>query len=67
MSGDTRDKGTGAIDLRTSSNISLFCWLEGGEGDIIRVEAVDRVKGNGRSPPHTASWAENTIMTECTL
>jgi hypothetical protein len=25
-----------------------------------------RLKGCGRAPPPSASWAENTIMTECT-
>jgi hypothetical protein len=27
---------------------------------------VDRVKGDGHGPPPAASWAKNTILTECT-
>ncbi len=35
-------------------------------GDVTRVEGVDRVKGGGWAPLPSASWAENTIMIECT-
>ncbi len=30
------------------------------------MEGVDRMNGDGRAPPPSASWAKNTIMTECT-
>jgi hypothetical protein len=42
------------------------CWGERGGGDVTRVEGVDRVNGGGRAPPPSASWAKNSIMTECT-
>jgi hypothetical protein len=36
-----------------------------GGGDVTRVVRVDREKGGGRTPPHSASCAQYTIMTEC--
>ncbi len=34
-------------------------------GDVTRVVRVDREKGGGRTPPHSACCAKNTIMTAC--
>jgi hypothetical protein len=46
-----------------------FLWLDlpggGGEGDVILVEGVDRVKGGGRASPTHTKLGRNTIMTEC--
>ncbi len=44
-----------------------FSWGEGGRGDVTLVEGEKRVKGGGRAPLPSASWAKNTIMTECTV
>ncbi len=54
------------IDLSTGSFISLVLLRRGCRGGArFRVERVDRVKGVGEHPLPSASWAENTIMTEC--
>jgi hypothetical protein len=52
---------------------SIYPSLAGGEGgggdgvgDVTRVERVNKVKKEGHGLPSSASWAENTIMTECT-
>jgi hypothetical protein len=37
----------------------------GGEGDVTRLEGVDKVTESGEHPPPSAGWVENTIMTEC--
>ncbi len=53
----TGTDSTGGILL-----LLYFCWGGGGGGDVTR---VDRIKGGG-CVLCSASWAENTIMTECT-
>jgi hypothetical protein len=57
--GGLREKVREAIDLHTGSFVS-----RGVEGR--RNSSGGGVKGGGRGPSPAASWAENTIMTECT-
>jgi hypothetical protein len=53
--------------LNTDSFISLVLLWRGGGGEVLvtQVEEGYRLKGCGRATPPSASWAENTIMTEC--
>ncbi len=74
-----REKGRGTIDLSTEQirvrgrfeygEIYLASPAEEGpRGYITRVEGVDSMKGvgNWHAPPPSASWDENTTITECT-
>jgi hypothetical protein len=59
---EKRERG----DVAEYSKLNLDSLGRGWRGHVTRVEEVDRMKDDGRAPPPSASWAENTIMTECT-
>ncbi len=54
--------------MSTGSYISIVLLWRGRRGNVTRVEGVVRVKRGGQWAwiPPSASYAENTIMIECT-
>jgi hypothetical protein len=64
--GCTREKGRGAEYRYLAISHVLLGRGGGRRGQRNSSGGADKVKGGGRAPSPSASWAENTIMTECT-
>ncbi len=63
------EKWRGVVGLNTGNFISLVLlgrWWRGRSTSSGGGRRYSRLKGCGRVPLPSASWAENTIMTECT-